>query len=976
MSIKEGCFSATVSIVPDSVRNRKDSGWCVCAVRLEDCADERAHEEQRRCESKSAGAKAMKYGRNFKAFPGITFAGTLQSFKPYMHHRGVFHFVDKGKYGRQLQQVKNQPLEPVRPDKLFIKDCLWMLQHEVAALNSSVARTAINKAIDEGRLQPRSSPKLKQRYVLAAEFEKAFFYRELFKNCDFHRMKYQPQVMAIFGIANDKTRSDVVKALKPEALEKLHAVMSTTPWLLCFHNHCGGKYRGLKELSYFGLKRAVDAFKLHDRVGEHIWAGVRFYHGTLRAYEARWKDTLLDVERMRFYHLDKSRRKAYRETDEAKAILAEPETARDGPRLKRAVDWLLSEEVGAMVQVDAGMVILSEHYFKSRKCVKWLGEMSRRLTLPELRPGYIVPCIPHELDEEQTAVAKRILRGDPLVLIEGGPGFGKTEIIKFCMARFKSVLVTTAHGMMTKELRKKMADSNELDKEQRFREEAAHTIDAVHCRTLFTNHGREWAAQFEVLIIDEASNLDLNHMYKILRATRRTTTAQGVKQIVMVYDHNQQRPIGIGEPVMALSKRFPEAVNTLTKQHRVHPGAMAIHQTARVIISGYPEAAHYETALSGADVVALAESESARVISIDPRAGDILRPGNPILPVVLRRLISVAGGPRWPMRWQCIAFKNKDVNALSLQVFRQLREWGHINEDSLCPVPRSARKEYCPNGLLLGPGVKIIFRETFRGTYDEKTRRYDYPEVRNGEICVVEEVNEAGTLVKLTDGRIVCFERERHINPYKVNYGYAVTSYAAQGAGYRGVFTYLHKQHPYEKLWPARDSYYTALTRASRLAVVYGSRSDIDAVCSRAPRDRVTALGYLLKDLKLGSSRRQVRTDVTELRPVGSMTLAPLSYPCTVTYAHVANNKPFIWPPRVKRKPAASAFMDDEAEDDDDDDEAEDAVPSQLELELGAFAQLTEEGDSEDVEEPRKVQRQPVTLPPLTGRRAKSVVVQ
>ena len=418
---------------------------------------------------------------------------------------------------------------------------------------------------------------------------------------------------------------------------------------------------------------------------------------------------------------------------------------------------------------------------------------------------------------------------------------------------------------------------------------------------------------------------------------------------------------------MALSKRYPEMVSTLTKQHRVHPGAMAIHQTARIIVSGFPEAAHYETATNGAALVALTESDSARVISIDPTAGDILRTGNPLLPVVLRRLIDVAGGPRWPMRWQCVAFKNTDVNTLSLQVFRQLQEWGHIDKRQLRVVPRSARKGYCPDGLLLGPGVKIIFRETFRGTYDEATHKYDYKEVRNGEICVIKAINDAGTLITLTDDRVVCLERERHVNPYKVNYGYAVTSYAAQGAGYRAVFTYLHKQHPWEKEWPARDSYYTALTRASRLAMVYGSRSDIDTVCQREPRDRATALGHMLKDLDLSCQRRPVRTDVTELRPVESLTLAPLSYPCTVTYALVAANKPYIWPPRVKERPEGNDYVDEEARE---------QQFMDLEDELGAFGQLTEEGDSEDLAEPRKLQRQPVTLPPLAGRKAKTVAVK
>ena len=989
--MSKGEFHAVIRF-EGPIRAKKDDGWCTGVVRFEECEDWMALNEERRAVSRHQGALMTKQKSMWKAPSGVRFSGVLQSHAPYMWHKGKFYFSNHPKYGRQLQPARRCKVLAVRPDRISVAHCIWMLEHEISAADARTAGAAIDSAIQGGKLTPyRDRAKYTDRYVLAEEFrswlqseelENSFFYRKLFSTTEFHRMKFQPQIITVFGVADDVDRVEAIRALHPDQLEACHATLSTTPWMMCFRRFCGSKYKGLGELSYAGLKRALQAYRLEEP-DRHIMAAVRFYHGTLIPFNNRLKDTMLPLRAMRLKHVDRSRLgNKYEEGDAVIALLKDPATRQDGQHLFEAIKWMLSPEVGALVEVQEGHVMLRRQHYWSKRIVGFLGMVYRQQKLPALRPGNLVPCVYRQLDDEQQEACMRLLRGDPLVMVSGGPGYGKTEIILWVVATFMKSLVVTRDGMMVKELRKRLAGALQVvdEENQSFRPEAAHTIDSVHMKTLVNPAGRAWASQFEVLVIDEASNVDLHHMYMALQATSPSEHGDGVKQILLVFDHNQQRPIGIGEPVMALRQVLPERFMELKTQHRVHESALAIDRAAKMMLAEQSRSIPYARVVSaGAQMVQTLRSEES-VINIDPGVGSLMRWDGPVLGRVITKMMEVAGGEEWWTRWQMIAFKNSDVKLLSEAVFKWLVSRGKIDEEALRVVPGTA------GGLRLGPGVKIIFRDTFRGVYDEDKKKYLWPEVRNGEICIIRAISENGKVLTLMDGREVCLNKTVHVNPYKVLYGYCVTSYAAQGCGFRAVCTYVHPQSTRGRAWPARDSYYTAHTRASRLSISFGRLEDIHLISSRVPRERLSGLRVLLErsDLKNAQFRHNRRGTLT-LRDPRNLRVAPLRYKCAPTTADIRANKPYSWPTTLTSgdvvvleqraagvsrsemrrlgtladveamSPELAAFCQLSAEGDDEDEEEEEEIPPEIEGEFADFI-VPDEEDGEEEEDDEWIQ--------------------
>lgn len=991
--LEGSAFDATFRVVRFLFGPNSD-GWTLAIVRLTSAEPKQVAEAVEKAAMDEMWGETCKYHRGKKrpwfgadARPkesyeedmGIIYKGCLGSAAPYMWHSGTFVAARneyKGTKRWEMQPVVGSTVFCVKPESITLSHVYWILTNETDCGSKEAAQALLKENMDSGVI--RTSKAGERLYVDLDEFQQEPFYRDVFKHSDLYRMQYQTAAIHVFG----KELAVAIKEKKPHVLERLYKVMSTEPWTLCFYENCERQFRGLGELDWLGFRRAMVHFKLPE-LPTHMEVGLRVYSVTINEWRSMTNNTLFDMQEMKRFHVDvQGRVKDWRTNkDLVPVLLAYGEG--DGRHLDDAFQWLTGREADAIHEYPDGTAALKKDRFMARKIVKWLGEIATNENLPELRPGNAVPCRPRgELDEEQREAMRRLILGYPLVMVSGAPGTGKTGVIEAALARFLNVGVFCAHGTMTRELARRFSGGG--DEGTDCRSGIAFTIDHMDTLHHFTPSARKWMQRLELLIVDEASNLNLDHLYKLLRVTRRAPgepRTMGARQLLLVFDHNQQRPIGPGEPVMALTDVFPDLLVHLQTQHRTEDAGVAISQAAITMLN--PRAGptcvdfarlelpgnlqgHFMGALHKAlrnPLVHLDSEVCGRFCSTkvtrDPR--DVCQPH--VLPTLIQYMARQAGGIENWREWQFIAMRKADSDRIGLAVLQYLRA-GPMRSARFITVPRSGTEHYMPRGLMLAPGVKIVFRKTFKGEWNRVTKKREWPEVRNGQICVIQSVDEDGKHAMLDDGRRICFDPRRHVDPRYVRYAYCITSYSAQGLGCRAVCVVLHEETR-NATWPARDSVYTALTRAKRLAVVYGRLRDFVTFSRRIPARRSTVLRKLMLEnvalnnvLHMRTGGRQQRPDPPEIRNPSDLWVVPQGAQCTVSMADAIADKPFVWkwgdiaepeeekeeeqepksPPQLpvlsrrkpfnhpKRRAVVNVFIDAEAgggDDDDDDDDGE-----------------------------------------------------
>lgn len=935
-------FEATFRVLRFIMEPARGSGYCVAVVRLVDppeealCVEKTAMNEMWGDESRRKRKRAAPPQLEWEDM-GIKFIGNVNSAAPYMWHKGTFTVMressDVSKYPPRLvvRPASGSTVLCVKPAKLSLRHCYWILVHESQCRDEVAAGTLVRDQIKRGVI--RTEEEGRRLYIDMEQFQQEPFYRSVFKDSDLYRMEYQSAAIHVFGA--EKTQAIMEKT--PEQLEQLHSTLSTQPWTLCFYHNCGNTYRGLGELDWLGLRRAMVQFKLAE-LPVHIGVALRFYSASINVWRELTKNTLFRLQEMKQYHVSVAQREAdWRSPKDVVPVLREFGQS-DGRYLDKAVEWLTGAEADALHVFPDGTACLKKDLFKSRKIIKWLSEIARNDNLAVLRPGNAVPCRPRgALDEEQLEAMRRLIRGDPLVMVSGPPGTGKTAVIECAFGRFKNVLVLCSHGTMSRELCRRFAGGTGNE----FRADTAFTIDHIDTLHFWTPSAKDWLQRFDLVIVDEASNMDQDHLFKLLRATRRhpgETRDKGARQLLLVFDHNQQRPIGVGEPVMALTDTFPELLVTLTQQHRTEAAGKAISAAAvtmlsrgprYVLFTEMPEPAgdrigHFKGALSKALRDPLVHVDSLvcerfcpRPVQGNPR--DVCQPH--VLPMLVEQMARAAGGIEKWREWQFITFRKEDSDRISLAVLHHLRQ-GPLKKTDFVAIPRSNTDKYMPRGLLLAPGVKIVFRKTFKGLWDPTKNARTWPEVRNGQICVVDHVDPGGSYATLDDGRRICLDSNQHVDPRYIRYAYCITSYSAQGLGCGAVCVCLHEQTR-NAAWPARDSVYTALTRAKRMAIMYGRRQDFDTFSSRLPPTRSTVLRKLmaenaaLRDVLRPGGGRSLRVNPPPVRDPTTLWVVPLDAQCTVSMEDAVLNREFEW-------------KWDEMEEDDEDEDDDDGEPPVL----------------------------------------------
>lgn len=377
--------------------------------------------------------------------------------------------------------------------------------------------------------------------------------------------------------------------------------------------------------------------------------------------------------------------------------------------------------------------------------------------------------------------AVRAALGRRLVVITGGPGTGKTTILKVLLAACRQLGIAALLAAPTGRGARRMAEATGRE---------ARTIHRLleYAPGRGFQRGSSNPLQCDLLVVDEASMVDIQLAHRMLDALPVGCS------LLLVGDANQLPSVGPGQLLRDIIASGTAAVVALTEIYR-QAGESGIVANANRILLGLPP----EEDLGRSDrdflfverpdpdqavaaIVELVRDRIPRRLSVDPVDGVQV-----LLPV-------------------------------------------HRGTAGATAVNRALQDALNPRGAPLRQGDGLFDREAPRLRIGDKVmqRRNDYEKgVFNGDIGRIAAV-EAGAVRVDFDGDLVEYGEDELAG---LELAYALSVHKSQGSEYPAVVLGLLEEHA---AMLQRSLLYTALTRARRLAVIVGSRAALRTAVRRA----------------------------------------------------------------------------------------------------------------------------------------------
>jgi exodeoxyribonuclease V alpha subunit len=380
-----------------------------------------------------------------------------------------------------------------------------------------------------------------------------------------------------------------------------------------------------------------------------------------------------------------------------------------------------------------------------------------------------------------------------LMIVTGGPGTGKTTIVRAIIEIFQAKALRVLLCAPTGRAAKRLTESTGREAK------TIHRLLEFDPGIGTFRRGRENPLDADLLVVDETSMVDVVLMNRLLQAVPPWAC------VVLVGDVDQLPSVGAGSVLTDLIESKTVPVARLTEVHR-QAGSSWIVRAAHAVNHGeVPESA---PAGGTGDFYVVEADEPEQVIGI------------------IKQMVT----ERIPKKFRLDPFR--DVQVLSPQVKTTL---------GVANLNRELQAALNPGGR--GAAEVKRFDNTFRVGDKVMQMRNNYDrEVFNGDIGRVAAIDtEEQELVVEFDGRAV----EYDFNDLdELQLSYACSIHKSQGSEYPAVVIPVSYQH-YTML--QRNLIYTGITRGRKLVALVGSRKALwKAVTSAETKQRYSLLKWRL----------------------------------------------------------------------------------------------------------------------------------
>ncbi len=367
---------------------------------------------------------------------------------------------------------------------------------------------------------------------------------------------------------------------------------------------------------------------------------------------------------------------------------------------------------------------------------------------------------------------------DKVTIITGGPGTGKTTLIRALVRLYQELDLSLALAAPTGRAARRLSEA------------AGWPASTIHRLLGYTpnagfTHDAEHPLDFKAVVVDEASMIDIGLMANLLRALTDRTI------LVLVGDVDQLPPVGPGQVLADLIASERVGVVRLTEIFRQAA-------ESRIVINAHRIRQGLMPHLEGGDDFYFIHQE-------DPH-----RAARMIVEMAARRI---------PERFGLDPFTE-------IQVLAPMRR-GLTGVEGLNLELQQA----------LNPGGEWLAGERFRvGDKVIQTRNNYDKMVFNGDVgWVAGKAKGGGVLVEM-DGQLIPYQAHELD---QLSLAYCLSVHKSQGSEYKAVILPLMREH---WIMLGRNLVYTALTRARELAVMIGGPEMLKRAVGRSGQVRRLSL--------------------------------------------------------------------------------------------------------------------------------------
>lgn len=387
-----------------------------------------------------------------------------------------------------------------------------------------------------------------------------------------------------------------------------------------------------------------------------------------------------------------------------------------------------------------------------------------------------------------------------LLVITGGPGTGKTTIIKAICNILNEHNLKFNLAAPTGRAAKRMQESTE---NVAF---TIHRLIGIKPESPIPEFNEENTLDCDYVIVDEASMIDIKLMDKLLKALSSKTA------LILVGDHNQLPSVGAGNVLkdildtdiksVKLKKIFRQAKesNIVVNAHKINDGL-------------YP----------------ILNQKNKDFFFINSNSKNFQ---NDLLDLVKNRL------PNY--------YKLDPINDIQILAPSKKSLWGIVNINDLCQKELNKNPNLIKiNNRIFKLGDKVM---QVRNNYElESLNPDDFDDgVYNGDIGRIIDIdkNMESLKVEFYDGNIVSYKKE---DVKDLDLSYAITIHKSQGSEFDCV---LIPMMPASFMLLNRNLLYTAITRAKKLVILLGEKKILkQMVRNNNESKRLTNLSFWIKEL-------------------------------------------------------------------------------------------------------------------------------